>query len=71
MSLAVRVSVRVPMEAYRGGSGLNGSGKKAKTRTTGDPWAGTRTPLSVGLSIGRSVGQFPELGPTLPLLVCM
>ena len=45
MSLAVQVSVRVPVEAYRGGSGLNGSGKKAKTRTTGDLWAGTRAPL--------------------------
>ena len=47
MSLAVRVSVRVPMEAYRGGSGLNGSGKKAKTCPRVTCGRVTRAPLTV------------------------
>ena len=61
MSLTARVSVRVPVEAYRGGSGLNGSGKKAKTRPTGHPWAGTREPLSVKtqIVIGNRIKKFP------------
>ena len=44
-SLAVQVSVRVPMEAYRGGSGLNGSGKKAKTCPRVTCGRVTRAPL--------------------------